>query len=78
MRWFCGHTGGLTVVPAGARLLWHERFPLWLVGDWPAHEVRTACSYGRAVAVLGPCGTSPAHIQALLTETPAEPALTWP
>lgn len=78
MRWFGGHSGGLTVVPAGARLLWRGRLPLWLVGDWPAHEVRTACGSGCAVAVLGPCGASPEQIQAVLTETPAEPALTWP
>lgn len=78
MRWFGGHTGGLAVVPAGARLLWQGRLPLWLVGDWPAHEVRTACGYGRAVAALGPCGAIPTQIQALLTEMPAEPALTWP
>lgn len=78
MRWFGGHTGGLTVVPAQARLLWQGQLPVWLVGDWPDSHVRTARRQGRAVAVLGPCGASPAQIQALLTEIPSEPAVTWP
>ncbi|MGH3565964.1 MAG: albusnodin/ikarugamycin family macrolactam cyclase [Pseudonocardia sp.] len=78
MRWFGGHTGGLTVVPAEARILWKGPLPVWLVGDWPDDHVRVAHGQGRAVAVLGPCGASHREVQALLIETPTEPSVTWP
>ncbi|MGH3625803.1 MAG: albusnodin/ikarugamycin family macrolactam cyclase [Sciscionella sp.] len=78
MRWFGGHTGGLTVVPAEARVLWQGLLPVWLVGDWPDGHIRIAHGQGRAVAVLGPCSASHLEIRALLTETPSEPSVTWP
>lgn len=62
MRWFGGYVGtdvhAARPRPIGARMLWEGLFPLWLVGHWPDHEVRTLRLDGRRIAVVGPCGAA--------------------
>ncbi|MEU5052021.1 asparagine synthase-related protein [Streptomyces sp. NPDC021096] len=63
--------GPPTVHPVGARLLWGDPAPLWIVGDWRPDEVRVIRADSRAdsraasrpdsttrLAVLGHCGAS--------------------
>jgi asparagine synthase (glutamine-hydrolysing) len=69
MRWFGGYVSAGPELrwprPTGARILWEDPFPVWLVGRWPAEEIQTARRRAGYVAVLGP---SAAGLAAVLAE----------
>ncbi|MDI2132658.1 albusnodin/ikarugamycin family macrolactam cyclase [Yinghuangia seranimata] len=56
MRWFAGMSGSRTAPrPEHSTVLWDGPDPLWLVGEWPADEVRTLNRGSVQMAVLGDC-----------------------
>lgn len=64
MRWFAGTSESRSVTrPTGARTLWDGSDPLWLVGNWPADEVRVVSRGGMRMAVLGVCGATDAELE---------------
>ncbi|MYW05152.1 asparagine synthase-related protein [Streptomyces sp. SID3343] len=64
MRWFAGTSESRSVTrPTGARTLWEGPDPLWLVGDWPADEVRVVSRGPLRMAVLGVCGATDAELE---------------
>ncbi|MGC0418545.1 albusnodin/ikarugamycin family macrolactam cyclase [Embleya sp. AB8] len=64
MRWFAGTSESRSVArPTGARTLWDGSDPLWLVGNWPADEVRVVSRGGLRMAVLGICGATDAELE---------------
>lgn len=80
MRWFGGRTGYKhphAPVPEGAQTLWAGHSPLWLVGNWPEHVVKTYDNGHRRVAVIGPCTATQADLAALLTQDNIKEAPLW-
>lgn len=77
MRWLVGWSSAAvgqvpgvradrTLHPVGARLLWDDPDPLWLVGDWRPDEVRIVHAENGSVArlaVLGHCAASDADLR---------------
>ncbi|MGW9211092.1 asparagine synthase-related protein [Embleya sp. NPDC055664] len=64
MRWFAGTSESPSVArPTGARTLWDGSDPLWLVGNWPADEVRVVSRGRLQMAVLGVCGATDAELE---------------
>ncbi|MEU8550548.1 albusnodin/ikarugamycin family macrolactam cyclase [Streptomyces roseoverticillatus] len=58
LRWFGGSApGARTAQPNDARMLWNDP-PLWTVGHWPAHLLRTAETDSGRIAVFGSCSAS--------------------
>jgi hypothetical protein len=78
MRWFGGYvsTTAHGPRPNGARLLWDDPFPLWLLGRWAGHEVRTTHRDGVRIAVFGLCGA--ADISVFVNDCRAEVATAFP
>ncbi|WP_431948384.1 asparagine synthase-related protein [Actinacidiphila sp. bgisy167] len=77
MRWLVGWSSAAvgqlpgvradrTLHPVGARLLWDDPDPLWLVGDWRRDEVRIVHAENGSMArlaVLGHCAASDADLR---------------
>jgi asparagine synthase (glutamine-hydrolysing) len=81
MRWFGGFSGATSMpqVPVGSRAVWPDLPGFWTVGRWAGHEVRAARAGRRAVAVIGPCGITPAELLRLAThDVPNDVARKWP
>ncbi|MFF4227415.1 albusnodin/ikarugamycin family macrolactam cyclase [Streptomyces abikoensis] len=58
LRWFGGSApGALAALPDGAHTVWNDP-PLWAVGSWPAHLLRTAETNAGRIAVFGSCSAS--------------------
>ncbi|WP_370424350.1 albusnodin/ikarugamycin family macrolactam cyclase (plasmid) [Streptomyces sp. QH1-20] len=58
LRWFGGSApGARTALPHDARMVWNDP-PLWAVGNWPTHLLRTAETDTGRIAVFGPCSAS--------------------
>lgn len=56
------------VHPVGARLLWADPDPLWIVGDWRADEVRVVrTDPDTGLAILGRCGADDEQLRAGLS-----------
>ena len=81
MLWFGGFAGSSLFVrePGNARDLWDHVSGCWMVGTWPAHEVRTTWTDRRAVAVLGPCGITVDELANMaVRRVPDDVAWRWP
>jgi asparagine synthase (glutamine-hydrolysing) len=81
MLWFGGFTGPAASArtPVDARDLWGNIPGGWLVGAWPAHEVRTTWTGRHAVAVVGPCGITADELTRLAVQgVPDDVAWRWP
>lgn len=67
MKWFggCAPGAGRSVAPAGADLVWEDP-PLWTVGDWSRHLMRTSSRRAARLAVFGPCAASHAELDRAL------------
>ena len=81
MVWFGGFTGraGPARVPVNARDVWGRVSGCWVVGEFPAHEVRTVKAGRRALAVLGPCGVTVDELAGLAARgVPDDVTWRWP
>src|SRR5687767_6453338 len=69
MLWFGGFRGSAPAprTPVGARPLWPDTKDCWLLGNWPVHEVRTAHTAQRSIAVVGPCSAPAGEVAQLAT-----------
>lgn len=82
MSWFGGFVADSpqhpAPVPANARALFAEPFPLWVVGDWPPAQVTVVTSAGGYLAVFGSCAASPGQLAPLLGRLPGDAITRWP
>ena len=78
MRWFGGAAGqlGTACAPAGARLLTTDP-ATWIIGDWPAGQVRLVRHTGGTLVVIGPCSASDAELGRLSPGLPDSAATAW-